>query len=347
MTQQFRFFVFTCRDPQEDFRIPFIEALRQQYDTYYIRLRRRPVISGPIAATMSLWQFLLYFWRLRQDDVLNVYFNSTDTAFPLLSILLRLISARGIWCFDMHDDLLYEYTGLHRLRLWVALKIVRALSHIVTSSSPDLIELFPEAQHLGNASHIVPLPRNKPRANEILIFASFDDRFDFDFLSQVTDLRRETPFHLYGHVSMGHPPTQQQLTLLCKNHPNVHYRGPYKISDLPRLLLSYDIALAPYRKDIRKARYIDPMRFYHCLNAGLEIISTDIPAARDKAQWLHIAHDPSECASILAALQAGLPGKQEGYSPITWEQKRERLVELVMRHCDRTSWRTEPRSLKQ
>jgi hypothetical protein len=337
MTQRLRFFVFTCRDPQtEDFRLAFVEALRQHYDTYYIRLRRRPIITGPVEMKMSLTELLSCFWRSRHDGVLNVYFNSTDTSHPFLSAALRLISPRGVWCFDMCDDLLLESTGLHRLRLWIALKIVRALSHIVVCSAPTLTELFPEAQHWGNASHILPLPRNTPRRNEVLIFASLDDRFDFDFVSKLADLCPSTPFHLYGRVSLGHVVTEQHLSEICKNHSNVHYCGPYTNDGLPTLLSRYDITLAPYRTDIRKARYIDPMRFYHCLNGGLELISTDIPAARNLDQWLHIAHDPSECAAILGALQADELTKLEGYSPITWEHKRQRLVDIITRHRARS-----------
>jgi hypothetical protein len=89
------------------------------------------------------------------------------------------------------------------------------------------------------------------------------------------------------------------------------------------------VTLAPYRRDVPKVRYIDPERFYHCLNAGLEVISTDIPAARRMSQWLNIARDPSECAAILAALRSGNLAKRDAYSPITWDQRIGRLVEII------------------
>lgn len=330
MTQRFRFFVFTCRDPRlGDFRIPFVEALRQQYETYYIKLGLHCSMSGAVKAEMSLPQLLLYFWRLRRDDVLNVYFNSTDTSFPLLTGLLRLISPRGVWCLDMYEELRYGTIGLQRLHLSIALMILRSFSDIILCSAPTLIELFPTAQHLGLASHVLPLQRNAERTNDVLVMASFDDRCDFNFLSKVAALCPGTQFHLHGAVSHNHVPTQQQLTAICNDHSNIHYHGAYTRADLPTLLQRYDVTLAPYRRDVPKVRYIDPERFYHCLNAGLEVISTDIPAARRMSQWLNIARDPSECAAILAALRSGNLAKRDAYSPITWDQRIGRLVEII------------------
>ena len=51
--ERFRFFVFTCRDPKSDFRLPLVDALRHHYETYYIWLRRRPIVSGPTARGRS------------------------------------------------------------------------------------------------------------------------------------------------------------------------------------------------------------------------------------------------------------------------------------------------------
>jgi hypothetical protein len=337
MTQRFRFFVLSSRDPRrgDDFRTPFVEALREQYETYYIEVRRHPSISGPVKMEMSLPQFLLFFWRLRRDDVLNVYFNSTDTSFPLLTGLLWLISPRGVWCLDMHDELRYEATGLQRLYLSITLMILRSLSDIILCCAPTLIELFPKARHLGLASHMLPLPRNAERTSEVLVLASFDHRCDFNFLSKVAVLCPETQFHLHGRVSYYHGVlAEQQLTAICNDHSNIHYHGPYTRDDLPALLQHYDVTLAPYRTDGSKARYIDPERFYHCLNAGLEVISTDIPAAHRMSQWLNIVRDPSECAAILAALRSGNLAKRGAYSPITWEQRVKRLVEIIKEHTN-------------
>ncbi len=65
------------------------------------------------------------------------------------------------------------------------------------------------------------------------------------------------------------------------------------------------------------------------LNAGLEVVSTDIPQARFMANHLHVVSDVTECMDTLAALQAGKLSKQADYTPITWEQRADRLVEII------------------
>src|ERR1700710_1086430 len=98
---RFRFFVLSCRDPKSDFRLPLVDALRRHHETYYIWLKRRPVVSGPnandAAVEMSLLSFLRFIRTFKQDDRTNVYFNSTNTYFPGATVILRLIATAGLW----------------------------------------------------------------------------------------------------------------------------------------------------------------------------------------------------------------------------------------------------------
>jgi hypothetical protein len=107
------------------------------------------------------------------------------------------------------------------------------------------------------------------------------------------------------------------------------------MADLPGLLSRYKVTLAPYRADTPLTRYIDPLRFYHCLNAGLEVVSTDIPQARFMADKVHIVSGVTSCAETLAAIKAGTLAKQPSYTPITWENRAVRLTE-IMRTLPRT-----------
>ena len=104
---------------------------------------------------------------------------------------------------DMHDDLLYHYAGIKRMRAHVAISIMRIFSDLVVHASAQLAELFPESQHLGNASHILPVARDVTVDNRVLILASFDERFDFGFLSKVAELSPATQFHLHGWTRHG------------------------------------------------------------------------------------------------------------------------------------------------
>ncbi len=231
----FRFFVFTCRDPASDFRLPLVDALRHRYQTYYIWLRRRPVVSGPDTnnkpVEMSVLALFRFVRRFRRDSRTNVYFNSTNTYFPATTVCLRLVARPGIWCLDMHDDLRYHNTGLKRWRESSIISLLRRISHITTHAAPTLQELFPDSLHLGNASDIVPAPKKQPIDNgttdsDVLILASFDGRFDFDFLDELAQSCPGFRFHLHGWAQFGDVTIQTKIESLAARHPNIHYHGP-------------------------------------------------------------------------------------------------------------------------
>ena len=53
---------------------------------------------------------------------------------------------------------------------------------------------------------------------------------------------------------------------------------------LPELLARTPVMFAPYKMGSKLTRYIDPLRYYHCLNSGMEVVSTDIPQAHMLAE---------------------------------------------------------------
>lgn len=332
-SERFRFFVLTCRNPKTDFRLPLVDALRRDYDVYYIWLRRRPIVSGPgndsPSREMSLMAFFGFVRGIRQDDRINVYLNSTNTYFPGMTAVLRLLSASGVWCFDMHDELRYHNTGFKRWREGKVISFLQRISHVTVHAAPTLQELFPRSRHLGNASNILPLKLNDQGDNSVLIIASFDERFDFDFVAKLAQLCPERRFDLHGWTRPDDSATMVRITALAANHTNVRYHGAYAMADLPGILSAYRVSVAPYQANSGLTRYIDPLRYYHCLNAGLEVISTDIPQAQFLGDCIHIVPDAASCARTLAAIQAGESAKQLNYSPITWEQRADRLVEII------------------
>ena len=285
---------------------------------------------------MSLPDLLRFIRGLRRDETINVYFNSTNTYFPGMTILLRSIAASGLWCFDMHDDLRYHNTGFKRWREGRIVALLCRLSHVIVHAAPTLQELFPRSRHLGNASNIQKLPRDAAQPNAVLIIASFDERFDFGFLSALADKCPDIQFHMHGWTRPGDTPTMVKIKAIAAKHANVEYRGAYVMDDLPGILRAYDISVAPYRVDTPITRYIDPLRYYHCLNAGLEVVSTAIPQAQYMQDWIHVVADVATCAETLAAIRSGRSAKQPAYTPITWEQRADRLLHIL---------RTSPRAI--
>jgi len=330
---QFRFFVFTCRDPRSDFRLPLVEVLRDRYETYYIWLKRRPLVFRPDAAgapvEMSLPAFLLFISRVRASNRVNIYFNSTNTSFPGLTLLLQRLAAPGVWCLDMHDDLRYHYAGFRRVREKFAIAVLRASADVIVHAAPTLTELFPQSHQLGNASHLGPISHEGVGLRNVLVLASFDERFDVDFLAQLAALCPGMEFHLHGWTRRDDPITSMLIASLVAQQPNVHYHGPYTLDDLPGILAAYRISLAPYKTNSILTRYIDPLRFYHCLNAGLEVLSTDVPQARFMRDSIHVVQDPADCARTLSAIRHGSLAKQPSYVPVTWKQRADRLIAIL------------------
>lgn len=330
---RFHFFVITCRDPATDFRRPLVEALSAYGPTTYIWLRRRPVVydsmSGGTRQEMSIGQFMAMMARRRDDGAIPVYFNSTNTYFPRTTLILRLIAPRGIWCFDVHDDLRYHNKGLKRLTESLIIRLLAATSHEIVHAAPTLQSLFPRSRHLGNASHLQPVLRDAARSDAVLILASFDERLDFPLLETVIGQNPHLTFHLHGWVRSDDGPTSRALHALIGAHPNVVHHGAYATADLPDILARYKVTLAPYKVGTPLTDYVDPLRFYHCLNAGLEVVSTPIPQARTMADSIHVVTDAEACSATIGAILANRAAKQPGYSPVTWRQKARRLVEIL------------------
>lgn len=338
-TVPLRFFILTCREESTDFRRPLASVLRDRgFETYYVWLRRWPVVAGPTDAdsprTISFPHFLQFMMNFRSHrNAVNIYVNSTNTSFPLISLMLRLLGAPGIWCLDVHDNLLYDSYGIARLREAIALKVLERGSHILVHAARTLNELFPHSHHLGNASHIRPIFRDVTDFRKVLITASMDNRFDFELMDSASARCPAIEFHIYGQVNKNDSGVRARLQSLCAQRKNIHYHGPYVLTELPGILQSYTVAFAPYDALSPLTRYIDPVRYYHCLNSGMEVVTTPIPQAACLNEALHIIQSADEFAEVLARLQ-GDPGSRRNtpdrYHLQTWETRVWQLIDILL-----------------
>lgn len=335
--------ILTCRTPQTDFRLALAEELRRLGNkVLYVFLKRRPAVSVLDAdmldrpSEVSFYSFVAKMRNLSKLTDKLLVFNSTNLAFPITSVLLKQVTG-GLWCFDIHDDLLYEQMGWKRLKAAIAQKLLIWQSHISVHSAPTLAELFPLSRHLGNASHIIPLSRRGEfQADPVLILASLDGRFDFELARDIARLNRDISFHLHGQISQGSSDAEYGLKELLKASPNVVYFGPYSNDVLPGLLDTYCLTLAPYRTNCRLTRYIDPLRFYHCLNSGLELITTDIPAAQNLTDKLHVISKAQDFRPLVAQLSTQRDKRRNFDShciDLTWRRKAEALMQIVGDHA--------------
>jgi hypothetical protein len=337
MPRPIRIFLFTCRPRSTDFRLPLAQALGANYETWYIFLKRRPIVQPPdesaAAIEMSLWAFLVWYFRKSHERTANLYLNSTNTAFPGVISVLWLIGGRGVWCMDMHDDLTYDSVGWRHWHAVFSVWLQTMLADLTVHAAQTLVELFPFSRHLGNASQVRPIERVAVDQRRVLILASLDHRFDFDFMARTAARSPSMSFDIYGQVSQGDPRVRILLDQLIEAAPNIAYHGPYGLADLESILGRYQVTLAPYRTGVRLTRYLDPLRFYHCLNSGMELITTRIPEAERWESAVHLVTSPADVAIILTRLAEGpehqrnLPGR---YELQTWQQRAVRLMSLVL-----------------
>ena len=334
-----RFLILTCRDPAIDFRLPLaLELQRLGHETLYVWLRRRPIVMDlaqpDFSREMSFAAFVRFIWSSKRRSGGLVTLNSTNLAFPVSTLLLQVVIG-GVWCFDLHDDLLYDRRGLRRVKAdWLQRALVRR-SDFTIHAAPLLAELFPRSRHLGNASSMTRAAQSSTDFTDILILASLDERLDFDFLQNAARLNTHLRFTIHGHVATSAAALQlRALAIAC---PNIRYAGGYDSASLPAIISAYAITFAPYVARSRSTRYIDPLRYYHCLNAGLEVVTTDIPRARQMADQVHIAASPEQFGPLIARLSTD-GASRKNMSPIrdddAWRGKASRFVALA-REFDR------------
>lgn len=338
---RWRIVLLTCREAATDFRLPLAEALQALgHEVAYVYLRRRPIVTEMASPErkqeFSLADFLQRARRLlRRPDRPLLVFNSTNLVFPGLCSLLRIVVG-GVWCFDMHDELFYGATGMKRRRMRLAQAVLLGGSDLVVHAAPTLAELFPRSRHLGNASAIGFVKRPSTDFSKVLILASLDRRIDFPLVAETAALNPHLTFDIYGHISGNDAGVRADLDRLLADHPNVAYRGAYQNVDLPGIFARYAITLAPYAVGSALTRYIDPLRYYHCLNAGMEVVSTAIPKAFDFAGRIHILGSPDEFGPLVERLRDDPAARLNDYPDVagnSWRARAERLTEIVSEHA--------------
>jgi hypothetical protein len=326
-------FVFLRMHPHEsDFRFALAEALYEMgFDVTYIYLTKKPIIhelGSSQQTTLPRKQFFRYMRKRFGGEKRLVVFNSTDLYKPRLCLLLRL-QIGGIWCFDIHDDLLYEHKGWERINAKFRQRLLVAASHIQVCAAPNLIELVPSARHLGNASSMVRIERGNIDWRKVLVMSSIDARFNFDLLRGTAELLPNMLFYVYGYISGEE--IKAKLMALTDERSNVIYAGPYQNAGIPKIMADFGIMLAPYQHN-HLTRYIDPLRFYHGLRSGIEVVSTSIPAVQAMSDLIHVADSPEECAARLREIaenpDARLNSPGRSFVP-SWHDKARDLVQML------------------
>lgn len=335
------FFFFSARFFENDFRRPLINALiARGHDVWHIRIGRSNVLTRPdeerteyrsISGFFGLKNRLRAYSKTCKSPVVCV--ETTGCCVPLRSTLL-IASVRGLWCFDIFDNLLYDLRGLNRLKRRSAIALMAWLCPIKIVLSRELLRIMPSAYHLDNAVDDIRWNDSAERNfTNLMTLFSIDSRFDFDLVRELAALAPQRKIYLYGRVANDDQTTKQQLDELCAC-PNVIYRGEYAPEDVETILAPFGIGFAPYVTNSFMTEFINPDKYYLYLQSGMEVISTNIPQARLMAERIHIARSAGDIIELLIRIQAEASYRKNKNPGQThnWDQRAEELIEIVRSH---------------
>ncbi len=286
------------------YRSHLADALREQgLIVTFVHLKRAPIIyltSHDEGRTTDLASFVMWLRKSCQDHPATLIINSTTTSYPFWSLLLKSICG-GLWCFDLYDNFaVVHQDAARRFYEGILQKILAWSSDFVIRPSLTSVEVVPRSLYLPSASHVRPVERVSPDFSKVLILASFEQRTDFQFIEQTARACPQRQFHLLGRmIDMA----EQEIARLLQANDNIKYFGAYQDADLGQILGGYAIMFAPYLANNFYTRYIDPNRYRHGLNSGLEVVTTEVPFSHVLGDRLHIVASPEQAASVFEKIE--------------------------------------------
>lgn len=293
-----------------DFRRYLMQALQSLgHPCVHVYLQRGgiEVCSGAgldivtsLGSLADLADYLRRFFGVSRGIVMNSAGNSAPDVVLGLWMKLR----NSAWIYDVYDWMLYDATGVTRLQWWVTDRVYRSIASSCCLLSKDLQARYPNSFHLDNASHLMPVDRPQAFDNRIVTTASFDRRTDFELLRLFAEAAPDITLDLYGSIYDGDPATTEAINRLTTDRRNVLYHGRFEFDELQDILTNYSIGLVPYRTPDIMTRYINPDKLFHYLCAGVEVVTTPIPAAARLRAYVHQAADASAVVAAIRRITA-------------------------------------------
>jgi UDP-galactopyranose mutase len=186
--------------------------------------------------------------------------------------------------------------------------------------------------HFAQARHGLPDPEDQkniphPRFG---FFGVLDERFDWELLAQVADLRPAWQWIMVGPVS------GKILDAALPHRPNIHYLGGKDYAELPAYLGGWDVATMPFARN-ESTRYISPTKTPEYLAAGKPVVSTsilDVVRLYGEAGMARIADTPEEfVAACEAALQEDASARIAHVDPflseMSWDKIWNKMYGLI------------------
>lgn len=332
----FRFAFLSFRPFPTDFRRYLMAALQSSgHDCVHVFLGRRAMElrSGesfgrrtPLAGLAEAAACLRRFFAGRRGIVVNCAGNSAPDVVLRLWAMLR----HHVWIYDVYDWLLYDSTGLKRLQWWLTVQAYASIASRCCVLSSDLSPSYRRGFHLDNASHLAPSSGAR-NFGKVVVTAYYDRRTDFELINQFAQALPEITIDMYGAIYKDDPVAVKGIDHVTGCRRNVRYHGRFEFDHLQEILDQYSVGLLPYRSADVMTRFVNPDKLFHYLCAGLEVITTPLPAVRRLEPYVHIATDAQQVMAALDRIQRHGERRNPGnlHQSFNWQRRAQELCEVV------------------
>lgn len=120
-------------------------------------------------------------------------------------------------------------------------------------------------------------------------------KVDFNLIKYVAEKRKGWSFVMIGEVGEGDPLTTIEI---FDDLDNVKFLGPKDYKDLPKYIKAFDVAIIPcHINNYTKSMF--PMKFFEYLSAGVNVVSTQLPALKDFKDICYLADNKDDFLNYL------------------------------------------------
>ena len=186
---------------------------------------------------------------------------------------------------------------------------ILAWADLVVAVTPELMEtrgsratkavLIPNAADVDAFSAALAQPAALPAGASPPVIGYeglISARLDLDMVERCASRRPEWSWVFVGKIV--NQDCEQALERLA-GLPNVHFLGVRPVSEIPSIVASWDVGIIPYRVNA-ETRSASPLKLYEYLAAGLPVVSSDVPAARQFVGLVSIVNGVDEMEQAIA-----------------------------------------------
>ena len=330
-------------------RLILRQRLRKPYHNIIVYVLRKipflfityPEFVRCLVLKLNIWFVKKYLKQQKYKDIILIVLY--PTAYEVLKEFDKDVSV--YYCIDDYAEQ-PEYKQYPRRRIHIEGLERKTLkeSNICLFSSDDLLQKkkqFCSSGSLLKAGvdverfNVSPVSFIKYRDKEIKepivgFIGGINDRFDWNILEFSAKKLHDVSFVFIG-IGRG-------ITQVRKKISNLYFLGEMEPEDLGAFVVKFCVGIRPYVVD-STTTFINPVKIYEYLAAGLPIVSTPLPdvvkMSEDLGQgYIYIADSPETFSNaIQQALKEDSPEKRkrrknlaENYS---WEKRAEQFAEII------------------